>query len=149
MSLGYAQNHTGVKYRLFIICTKRIVLSCDIIWLNKTYREYVSKRENTNKYSYNLQNEDDLYKWAHLKIDPVKNKDKTKNVKTEGKVKTKQYFNNKEEAQKIIKGFSFAKQENQVKQYHHEDIDKNVILALKKPDTSYNLASLNHINEKN
>ena len=54
----------------------------------------------------------------------------------------------REDVQKTIKRVSFKKQENQLKQYHHEDIDKNVIQELKKLDTSYNPDSLNFINNK-
>ena len=54
----------------------------------------------------------------------------------------------KEDVKNAIKCISFAKQENQVKQDHHEDIDKNVIQALKKIYTSYNPDSLNYINRK-
>ena len=44
--------------------------------------------------------------------------------------------------------FYFEKQENQLKQDHHEYIDKKVIQSLKKLDTSYNPASLNYIHYK-
>ena len=43
---------------------------------------------------------------------------------------------------------SFAIEENQVKQDHHEDIDKNFIQVLKKLDTPYNPAYISYINEK-
>ena len=43
---------------------------------------------------------------------------------------------------------SFAIEENQVKQDHHEDIDKNFIQVLKKLDTPYNPAYINYINDK-
>ena len=33
MLLGYAQNYTGGTYRMLNLRTKRIVLSCDVIWL--------------------------------------------------------------------------------------------------------------------
>ena len=63
-------------------------------------------------------------------------------------MKTDQYFRGKEDIQKTIKSIYFEKQVNQVKQYHHEDIDRNIIRALKKLGISYNLASLNYINNK-
>ena len=43
MFLGYAQNHIGGTYHMLNIRTKIIVLSCDVIWLNKTYCAYISK----------------------------------------------------------------------------------------------------------
>ena len=42
MFLGYAQNHTGGTYIMLSLSKKRTVLSRDVIWLNKTYGEYVS-----------------------------------------------------------------------------------------------------------
>ena len=53
-----------------------------------------------------------------------------------------------EDVQKNIKSVSFAKQENQVKQDNHKDIDKNIIRALNKLDTSYNPDYINYINDK-
>ena len=41
MFLGYAQNNTGGTFHMLNLHTKRIILSCDIIWLKKTYGEYV------------------------------------------------------------------------------------------------------------
>ena len=40
--LGYAQNHMGGTYHMLNLRTKRIVLSRDIIWLNKTHGKYIS-----------------------------------------------------------------------------------------------------------
>ena len=59
-----------------------------------------------------LQNEDGFYKWAYVKIDPVKNEVKTENVKTEENVNTKLDSNKEEYVQKTINRVSFAKQEN-------------------------------------
>ena len=42
--LGYAQNHTGGTYRMLNICTKLIVLSSEVIWINKIYGQYVSRK---------------------------------------------------------------------------------------------------------
>ena len=67
----------------------------------------------------------------HLKIDPVKNQVNTENIKTEENVKTNQDYRGEEDAQKFFKSVTFEKQENRVKQDHHEEIDKNVIRALK------------------
>ena len=52
------------------------------------------------------------------------------------------------DVQKTIKTVYFTIQVNQVKQDHHKDIDKNVIRALEKIDTSYNLASIHYIYDK-
>ena len=148
MFLGYAQNNTSGTYQMLNIRTKHIILSCEVMWLEETYGEYVSRKENTKADSNILQNEYEFYKWAHVKIDPVKNEVNTENLKTEENVKTKQYSNKEVDLQNTAKRVSFTKQENKVKQYHHEDIEKNVILALKKLDTSYNPASLNYTNDK-
>ena len=55
--LGYAQNHTGGIYLMLNLRTKRIVLIRDVIWLNKTYGEYISRKETTKMTSYILQDE--------------------------------------------------------------------------------------------
>ena len=58
---GYAQNHTGVTYRMLNICTKRVVLIRGVIWLEKTYREYVSRNFNNKADASIPQNEDKYY----------------------------------------------------------------------------------------
>ena len=73
MFLGYAQNHTGGTYRMLNLCSKRIVLSRAVIWINKTYGEYVSRKESTNVDSYVLQEEDESNNYSRIKIDPVNN----------------------------------------------------------------------------
>ena len=93
MLLGYAQNHTGGTYRMLNLGTKRNVLSCDVIWSNKTYGQYVPRKENTNADSNFLKNEDESYRWAHIKINPVKNETNTENLKTKENVDTKKYSN--------------------------------------------------------
>ena len=70
--------------------TKRIVLSHDVIWLKKTYRQYVSRKENTKADTYILHDEYNYYNWYHVKIVPVENEVKTEDIKTEEKVKTEQ-----------------------------------------------------------
>ena len=136
MLLGYAQNHTGGKYIMFIMHTKSIILRRDVVWINKTYGQQVLRKENTKPDTYILQDEDNLYSWDHVKIDPDKNKVKIENLKTEENVNTKQDSRGEEDVQKTIKSVYFAKQENQVKQYHHGYIDKNVVQELKKLDTT-------------
>ena len=44
MFIGYAQNNKGGTYHMLNLHTKIIILSCDVIWLNKTYGEYVSRK---------------------------------------------------------------------------------------------------------
>ena len=73
--------------------TKRIVLIREVIWLKKTYREYVPRKENTKAYYYILKNEYEYYKLAHVKIYPVNNEVMTEKIKTEEIVKTEQYLN--------------------------------------------------------
>ena len=45
MLLGYSKIHTGGTYRMSNIRIKCIILSRDIIWFNKTYREYIARRK--------------------------------------------------------------------------------------------------------
>ena len=49
MFLGYAQNHTGSTYHMLNIRTKRIVLICDVVRLNKptdsTYKKSKIQRQ--------------------------------------------------------------------------------------------------------
>ena len=61
MFLGYAQIHTGGAYHMLKLRPKRIVLNHDIIWLNKTYREYISIKYNTKVDTCILQDEDESY----------------------------------------------------------------------------------------
>ena len=49
----------------------------------KTYREYVSIKENTKVDTYIPQYEDESYNCSHVKMDPVKSEVNTKNLKTE------------------------------------------------------------------
>ena len=72
MFLDYALNHTGGTYRMLNIRTKRIVLIRDVIWLIKTYGEYVSRKENTKANTYIFQDEYKSYKWGFVKTDTVK-----------------------------------------------------------------------------
>ena len=40
MFLGYAKDHAGDVYRFLKMGTKQVVLSRDVIWLNKLYWHY-------------------------------------------------------------------------------------------------------------
>ena len=62
--------------------TKRTVPSHGIILLNKTNGDYVSRKEHTKAKYYILQDEDESQNWAHVKIDNVKTKFNTEDVKT-------------------------------------------------------------------
>ena len=90
------------------LCTKCTVLIRDVIWLNETYSEYLSRKENTKENTYILQDEEGSYNWDNVKMDPVK----TENLKTEENVKSEKYYRAEEEVQKTTKTVFFAKQEN-------------------------------------
>ena len=64
MLLCYAQNHMCGTYHMLNLRTKFIVLIYDIIWLNKTYSDYVSIKEYTKADNYILKNEYDSDKWV-------------------------------------------------------------------------------------
>ena len=85
MLSGYADNHTGGTSHMFNLCPKRIILIHDIIWLGKTYYNYISIQEHTKDESYITQDEDNSNKWAHVKNFPVKteNTNIKKNIKTD------------------------------------------------------------------
>ena len=42
--LSYAQSHTVCTYHMLNLCTKNMVLSCAVIWLNKNCGEYISRK---------------------------------------------------------------------------------------------------------
>ena len=58
MFLGYEKKHTSGTYFMFNLHTKRIVLSLDIICLNKTYSDYVSTNKTIKTTSYIINDED-------------------------------------------------------------------------------------------
>ena len=118
MLLGYTQNHTGGTYLNFNICTNFILLSHDIIWLNKTCVEYVSRWKHTKDDSNIFQYEYEFGKRNHVKIDPVN----TDNIKPGKNIKTEQGSGVGGEVkyiQKTIKIFYFKKQEKKGKQDHY------------------------------
>ena len=53
--LRYARKQTCIKYHMFDLCTKFIVLIHDITWMNKTCGEYISRPENYKYDSYILE----------------------------------------------------------------------------------------------
>ena len=110
---GYAQNNTGVTYRMLNICTKCIVISCDFIWLNKNYGEYVSRKENTKANNYILQEEDDSYNWAHVKKYFANNEVKTKTVKQKKMLRPIRILGRKKTYRRI--SISFLLQNNKIK----------------------------------
>ena len=91
------------------LSTKCIVLSCDVIWPNKTYGKYISRQEHTKAVSYILQDEDKSDKWYYVKIDTIK----TEDVNIEQNVNTDQDYRREEDlqdVQKTTKTISFEKQ---------------------------------------
>ena len=82
------------------------------------------KKQKTKSYNYILQDEDGSYNWDHVKIDPFNNEVNTENVKIDESVKTDQDYRGGEDVHKTKNSVSFTKQENKVKQDHHEDIEK-------------------------
>ena len=81
------------------LCTKRIVLIRDVIWLNKIYGEYISKLEHTKAYSYILR-----YEHKSNQLDHLNNcAGKTKYIKTEQNVNIKQYFRGEIETKHVHK----------------------------------------------
>ena len=79
MFLVYTKNNTGSTCHMFNLLTTHNVLSCGVIQLNKTYGEYVSRKEHTKTEIYALQSEENSDKWSNFNIDPVK----TEDIKTE------------------------------------------------------------------
>ena len=76
--------------------TKHIILSHDVIFLNRTYSEYLSRKENTKADTYIPQDEYESQNWAHVKCYPFKNEIKDETVKIEENFNTeKDYRGNK------------------------------------------------------
>ena len=115
MLLGDTQNHTGSTYHILNLRMKCIVLSCDVIWENKTYGGYLPRKENTKANIYILKNEDEYYNWDHEKMDPIKTVVKTKNEKTEERINIDRDYRGEEVAKNTINIVSLEKQDNQVK----------------------------------
>ena len=90
--------------------TKRIILSRDVTWLNKTYGKYVSRKETIKATSYILQDEDYFNNWSYIKIHPIKTEFNTENVKNEQNVNTKEYSRVGEDIQNTMKTIYFKKQ---------------------------------------
>ena len=70
--------------------TKRILLSRDLTQINKTYGDYVSRKQHTKYDSYIPQDEYNYNNWDHVKNDPPKTKVKTEYVNNEHNVNTDQ-----------------------------------------------------------
>ena len=47
----------------------------------KTYSEYISRKEKTKATSYILQDEENSFNWDHIKMDPVNTESMTENLK--------------------------------------------------------------------
>ena len=95
MLLGYAKNHMGGTNRMLNMRTEHIIISRDVIWKNKTYDEYLSKKENLKVTTYILHNEDNSDDWFYVRMYPIKTKVKTEDVKYEHNVNTEKYLREK------------------------------------------------------
>jgi hypothetical protein len=49
MFVGYAHNHAGDVYRMFTLDTQKVIMSRDIIWLNKVYGQYKGLKPGTTQ----------------------------------------------------------------------------------------------------
>ena len=54
MFLGYARHNMGGIYQMLNLRTNSIFLIPHVIWVNKTYGEYISRLEHTKDDSYIL-----------------------------------------------------------------------------------------------
>ena len=92
MLLGYEQNYMGCTRHMFNIQKKIIVLSRDVIWLNKIHGEYIPRKETTKATSYTLCDKDEPNNRAYVKMNPLKTEVKTEDVRYEHTVKTNQEY---------------------------------------------------------
>merc|ERR1712025_915237 len=62
MFVGYADKHAPDVYRLLKMSNKKIVMSRDVRWLDKTYNEWLSKTQENEIHTSAAQreNEDDM-----------------------------------------------------------------------------------------
>jgi hypothetical protein len=45
--VGYTENHSSDVYRMLNLSTNSIILSCNIIWLKKSYKDWTSTKQST------------------------------------------------------------------------------------------------------
>ena len=45
--MGYTENHSGDVYRMLNLSKNTIILSCDIIWLKKMYKDWIKSKQST------------------------------------------------------------------------------------------------------
>ena len=45
--MGYTENHSGDVYRMLNLSTNTIILSRDIIWLKKMYKDWIKSKQST------------------------------------------------------------------------------------------------------
>ena len=86
---------------MFDLCTNFIVLIHDIIWINKTCGEYISRTEHSKYDSYIIQDEGKSDKWAHINIDPLN----IEIVRINKIFKTNQYYTGEEYVLKTTRTF--------------------------------------------
>ena len=127
--VGYAENHPPGTYRNFNPKTKRIILTRDVTFLQKSYGEY-SKVEKPVVLNMSYEKSDDQ---EELKIVPVDNKKNDVNVfsNSNSDSSDKDFKNNKE---------SFFDEDNndQVISSYKTTVNAKVIWAMKKLQASYN-----------
>jgi hypothetical protein len=49
MSVGYSVHYANYVYRILNLDTKSIIQSCDIIWLNKEYHDWIERKFSQTK----------------------------------------------------------------------------------------------------
>jgi hypothetical protein len=68
MFVEYSVHHANDVYRMLNLDTKRIIQSCDIIWLNEAYHDWINRKLSQKK---EIDDEDDDI-IANSKIQEVK-----------------------------------------------------------------------------
>ena len=58
--LGYADDHSGDVYRFYNMRTGRVILSRDVIWINKTYSEHENQTAGLEQYYNDDDEEEDI-----------------------------------------------------------------------------------------
>ena len=57
--VGFAENHVANTYHMFDVTTKKVILTQDIIWANKTYGEYFKLKVNVTRLEMTGDDDDD------------------------------------------------------------------------------------------
>jgi hypothetical protein len=89
MCVEYSVNHSNNVYRMLNLDTKRIIQSCDIIWLNEAYHDWVERKISQKK---EIDDEDDDV-IANSKIHEVNyGQDKLRSVQDQDELKKKKIY---------------------------------------------------------